>query len=104
MLETPARVVVVPGGEALGCRRLGRRWGGGGGGGPRGGRLGGFGAFVRGAWRRWAAGPRRSSLLVGGGLLHLPLPLGLLLAGGEIGFAAVQDLLEPGQAHGGPAL
>src|SRR5207249_4163244 len=34
----------------------------------------------------------------------LAAALGLLLAGGEVGFAAVQDLLEPGQAHGGPAL
>jgi hypothetical protein len=34
----------------------------------------------------------------------LAAALGLLLAGGEVGFAAVQDVLEPGQAHGGPAL
>src|SRR5262249_8588508 len=30
--------------------------------------------------------------------------LGLLLAGGEVGFAAVQDLLEPRQRHGGAPL
>src|SRR5215475_7883725 len=79
VLGTPARVVVVRAGEALGVRRLGRR--------------------------------RRGALLVQRPGLGLTLLLGLLtaalgrlLTGGEVGFAAVQDLLEPGQAHGGPAL
>src|SRR5712691_4190130 len=80
---TPARVVVVRAGEALGFRRLGRR--------------------RRGALRRAlavVAGGLGLTLLLG----LLAAALGLLLAGSEVGFAAVQDLLEPGQAHGGPAL
>ena len=34
----------------------------------------------------------------------LAAALGLLLPGFQIGFTAVQDLLKPGQAHGGSAL
>src|SRR5215831_21273582 len=47
---------------------------------------------------------RRGDLLVEAALLHLSFLLSLLLAGGQVGFAAVQDVLEPGQAHGGPPL
>src|SRR5262245_14167389 len=91
--ETPARVVVVRAGEALGVRRLGRR----------------RGALLRavsvapGGLRLHGGRHSRGDLLVQRPGLGLTLFLGLLaavlsllLAGGEIGFAAVQDLLEPG--------
>src|SRR5215467_3761673 len=100
--ETPARVVVVRTGEALGVRRLGRRR---------------RGALLR-ALTVGPGGLRLQRRLDGRGDLLVERPglgltlllgllegaLGLLLAGGEVGFAAMQDVLEPGQAHGGPAL
>src|SRR5262245_32504772 len=92
--ETPARVVVMRAGEALGVRRLGRRCRGAllrilvvvPGGLCLHGRLDGRGDLLV---ERPGLG---LSLLLG----LLQRMLGLLLAGGEIGFAAVQDLLEPG--------
>src|SRR5712691_9632168 len=99
---TPARVVVVRAGEALGFRRLVRR---------RRGALLRAVAVVPGGLRLHGGGHGRGDLLVQRPDLGLTLllgllqgALGLLLAGGEVGFAAMQDLLEPGQAHGGPAL
>src|SRR5712691_8252237 len=98
---TPARVVVVPEGEALGFRRLGRR---------RGALLRAL-AVVPGGLRLQRRLHRRGDLLVERPGLHLlrllgllAAALGFLLAGGEIGFAAVQDVRQPGQAHGGAAL
>src|SRR5215468_8224076 len=102
VLGTPARVVVVRTGEALGVRRLGRR--------RRGARLRVV-TVVPGGLRLHGGGHGRRDLLVERPGLGLTLllgllaaALGLLLTGGEGGFAAVQDLLEPGQAHGGSAL
>src|SRR5262249_10012917 len=102
VLGTPARVVVVRAGEAIGCRRLGRR---------RRGALLRVLTVVPGGLRLHGRLDSRGDLLVERPGLGLTLllgllqgALGLLLAGGEVGFAAVQDLLEPGQAHGGPAL
>src|SRR5712691_3847837 len=99
---TPARVVVVPEGEALCFRRLGRR--------RRVAPLRAL-AVVAGGLRLHGSRDGRGDLLVEGPGLGLALllsllaaALGLLLTGGEVSFAAVQDLLEPGQAHGGPAL
>src|SRR5712691_6724474 len=99
---TPARVVVVRAGEALGFRRLGRR---------RRGALLRAVAVVPGGLRLHSGLYGCGDLLVerpGLGLTLLlgllAVALGLLLTGGEVGFAAVQDLLEPGQAHGGPPL
>src|SRR6266487_220330 len=89
---TPAWVVVVRVGQALGFWRLGRR-----------------GALLRavavgtGGLRLHGGRDGGGDLLVERPSLGLALRLGLL-AGSEVGFAAVQDLLEPGQAHGGPAL
>ena len=62
-------------------------------------------AILRGA-RGGSHGSRdgRGDLFVEAALPHLPLLLSFLLAGSEVGFAAVQDVLEPGQAHGGSAL
>src|SRR5262249_11213132 len=98
VLETPARVVVVRAGEALGVRRLGRR--------RRGALLRAW-AVVPGGLRLHGGGHGRGDLLVERPGLGLTLllgllagALGLLLTGGEVGFAAVQDVLEPGQAHG----
>ena len=53
--------------------------------------------------------PRRSARPGGAAALALllgllPGALGLLLAGGQVGFAAVQDVREPGQRHGGAPL
>src|SRR6266851_6897570 len=102
MLGTPARVVIVRVGQALGFRRLGRR--------RRGALLRAL-AVGTGGLRLHGGGHGRGDLLVQRPGLGLALllglltaALGLLLAGSEVGFAAVEDLLEPGQAHGGPAL
>src|SRR4029450_8488950 len=95
VLGTPARVVLVRAGEALGVRRLGRR---------RRGMLLRAVAVVSGGLCPHGRLDGRGDLLVqrpGLGLtLHLGLlqdALGLLQAGGEVGFAAVQDVREPGQ-------
>src|SRR5256885_7537227 len=99
---TPARLVVVRAGEALGFRRLGRR--------RRGALLRAVAVVPRGLCLHGRLDGRGDLLVQRPGLgltLLLSLQaaaLGLLLAGSEVGFAAVQDLLEPGQAHGGPAL
>src|SRR5262249_39147722 len=97
VLGTPARVLFVRRGGALGVRL-------------RRGVL--AGPIAAGRRLRLPGHPdRRGDLLVQRPGLGLTLllgllagALGLLLTGGEVGFAAVQDVLEPGQAHGGPAL
>src|SRR5262245_2975065 len=99
---TPARVVVVRAGEALGVRRLGRR---------RRGVLLRVVTIGPGGLRPHGRLDGRGDLLVQRPGLGLALLLGLLaavlsllLTGGQVGFAAVQDLLEPGQRHGGAPL
>src|SRR5262249_43305247 len=94
MLETPARLVVVRAGEAIGFRRLGRR---------RCGALLRAVAVGTGGLCLHGGGHGRGDLLVQRPGLGLTLFLGLL-ALRQGGCAAAQDLLEPGQRHGGAPL